>query len=204
PPLASCGGTAGGRSAAVAVGVTRDRTLDVVPAIAHRVAGIVPGQARIALGAGALPVALQVGLGVLEAAALVTAVGVVAVLVGRTVVVPVAIGVVVGGVAVLLLEVVVVVGGVHRLGDRVTGLGADHAAGDRTDGAADRATGRADGGTGDGTGDGTAAGTDAVVLLDVVHLQAPVVGKTGPESGNPSSGATGTTGVKAPAPRFSR
>src|SRR5690606_1829985 len=102
PPLASCGGTAGSRSAAVAVGVTRDRTLDVVPAIAHRVAGIVPGQARIALGAGALPVALQVGLGVLEAAALVTAVGVVAVLVGRTVVVPVAIGVVVGGVAVLL------------------------------------------------------------------------------------------------------
>src|SRR5690606_26518172 len=43
PPLASCGDTAGSRSAAVAVGVARDRTLDVVPAIAHRMAGIVPG-----------------------------------------------------------------------------------------------------------------------------------------------------------------
>src|SRR5690606_22608690 len=205
-----------GRSTAVAVGVARDRTLDVVPAIAHRVAGIVPGQARTALGAGALPVALQVGLGILEAAALVAAVGVVAVLVGRAVVVPVAVGVVVGGVAVLPLEMVVVLGGVHRLGDRVTGLGADHAAGDRTDRAADRATGRADGGTCDGTGDGTAAGTNAVVLLDVVHLRAPEGGEdrtsvrksilgTGRYNPSESAGApfsrSGARQVPSPAPR---
>src|SRR5690606_40258796 len=62
------------RSAAVAVGVARQGALDVVPAVAHRVAGVVPGQARVVFGTALLPVPLQVGLDLLEPAAAVLAI----------------------------------------------------------------------------------------------------------------------------------
>src|SRR5690606_24841730 len=192
------------RSAAVAVGVARQGALDVVPAVAHRVAGVVPGQARVVFGTALLPVPLQVGLDLLEPAAAVLAIGVVAVLVGRAVIVPVAVGVVVGRVAVLTLEVVAVLGRVHRLGDRITRLGADHPAGNRADRTADRAAGRTDGGPGNRAGDGAAASANAVVLLHVVHQVAPV-GEWGRiRSGTPCSTGRGTTRVKAGAGAFSR
>src|SRR5688572_3019502 len=75
-------------SAAVAVGVARKRALDVVPTVAHGALGLVPGQAGIALGG--FPVALQVRLDLVELAATVVAIRVVAELVGRLVVVPLA------------------------------------------------------------------------------------------------------------------
>src|SRR5690606_28236140 len=90
-------------SAPVAVEVARQLALDVVPAVAHRTLGLVPLQAG--LGLRAVPVALQVGLDVLELLAAVLAVGVIAVLVGRLVVVPLARAVVVRTLAVGVLEV---------------------------------------------------------------------------------------------------
>lgn len=67
--------------ATVAVEVTRDPALDVVPAVPHRVPGVGPGQGRV--GAGLVPAALQLVLDLVELLAAVLALGVLAVLVGR-------------------------------------------------------------------------------------------------------------------------
>src|SRR5690606_5078324 len=71
-------------SATVAVGVAGHRPLDVVPAVAHGLAGLAPGQARTRTAG--VPVALELRFDVLEALAAILAIGVVAVLVGRLVV----------------------------------------------------------------------------------------------------------------------
>src|SRR5690606_3875974 len=78
--------TAQDGSAAVAVEVARHGAFDVVPALADRAFGVVPGHGR--LPARAVPLALELRLHVLEALAAVLRVGVVAVLVRRLVVVP--------------------------------------------------------------------------------------------------------------------
>src|SRR5690606_14638996 len=161
------------RSATVAVGVARHPALDVVPAVAHRIAGFRPLQARTRTAR--IPVALELRLDVVEALAAIPAVGVVTVLVGRLVVAPVAPARVVRHVAVVGLEVVVVLGRVHGLGDRVAGLGADHAADHRADDGADRPGHRADRRTRDATGHRAGALANAVVLLDIGHFCALLV-----------------------------
>src|SRR5690606_32106226 len=149
------------------------RPLDVVPPIAHRTAGLRPGQART--HAAGLPIALELRLDVLETLAAIPAVGVVAVLVGRLVVAPVAPARVVRGVLVVGLEVIVVVGGVDRLGDRVARLRADHAADDRADHRADRSGHRTHRRASHRSGDRAGALSNAVVLLHVAHRTALLV-----------------------------
>src|SRR6478672_13419575 len=94
--------------ATVAIRVARDGALDVVPAITHGTARFAPRQARV--GAGGVPVALEVAFDVLELLALVLAIGVVAVLVGRLVVAPLAATDVIRGGLVGALEMLGVLG----------------------------------------------------------------------------------------------
>src|SRR3546814_9694447 len=105
-----------------------------MPAIAHRLAGLAPGQTRTRTAA--VPVALELRLDVLELLATVLAVGVVTVLVGRLVIAPVAPRGVVRRTLVVGLEVGRVFSGVDRLGKRIAGLRTDRAT---REGADDRA-----------------------------------------------------------------
>src|SRR5690606_9052865 len=134
------------------------------PAVAHRVLGVVPRQARLALHR--VPVALQIALDRIEGLAAIGAVGVVAVLVGRVVVVPVVlVGVVRTGV-VVLLPVRGVLGRIDHLGQAVAGLRAGHRTGDRAHDRAGRAADRrADGRTREGAGACAGTGTDGMILL---------------------------------------
>src|SRR5687768_5103368 len=101
-----------------------------MPAILDGRLRIVPRQARLALDV--VPVAFQIALDGVEVLAAIGAVRVVAVLVGRLVIVPrVRIRVVRTG-RVVGLPVVGVFGRVHGFGDRVTRLGTGDRAGNRT------------------------------------------------------------------------
>src|SRR5690606_13826365 len=154
----------------IPIRIPRHRPLDVVPPIAHRTAGLRPGQARTR--AAGFPVALELWHDVFETLAAIPAVGVVAVLVGRLVVAPIAPAGGVRRVLVVGLEVIVVVGGVDRLGDRVARLRADHAADDRADHRADRPGHRTHRRASHRSGDRAGAPPDAAVLLHVAHRTA--------------------------------
>src|SRR5687768_14687557 len=75
-------------SSPVPVGIARQGAFDVMPAVAHGAARVVPGQARV--GARGFPVAAQFRLDFLERPAAIHRVVVVAVLVRRLVVAPLA------------------------------------------------------------------------------------------------------------------
>src|SRR5690606_36669437 len=146
-----------------------------------------PGQARTR--AAGLPIALELRLDVLETLAAIPAVGVVAVLVGRLVVAPIAPAGVVRRVLVVGLEVIVVVGGVDRLGDRLARFRADH----RADRPGHRTHRRASHRSGDRAG----ALSNAVVLLHVAQRTALLVwGTACMSAAGSSSRATGIEVVK--------
>src|SRR5690349_20956629 len=114
-----------------------------MPAVAHRTLGLVPGQARIALGL--FPAALEVVLDVFETLAAIGAVAVVAEVVGRLVVAPLTAGRVVRRGGVVRLPVIRVRSRVHRFGDAVARGRTDDATDHRTGSHAQRATDRTHG-----------------------------------------------------------
>src|SRR5215210_6213635 len=101
---------------AVAVGVAGQGPLDAVPGVARGVLGVAPGELRLALGL--LPAVLEIVLGLVPGAAAIAAGRVVAVVVGRAVLVVVA-AARVGTGRVVLAPVAVVLG---PAGDAVPGV----------------------------------------------------------------------------------
>src|SRR5690606_6521632 len=128
----------GACSAAVAVRVAGQRTLDAMPGGAGRLAGVLPLQPRITAVAR-LVVAAQLRLDLVEVAPLVPRPRLVAGTVGRAVVLVGVVRLDVGLVAVVLLPVLVLRGWVHAFGHALAGEAAGDGAHGRSHGGTDRA-----------------------------------------------------------------
>src|SRR5690606_9242589 len=151
----------GACSAAVAVRVAGQRTLDAMPGGAGRLAGVLPLQPRITAVAR-LVVAAQLRLDLVEVAPLVPRPRLVAGTVGRPVVLVGVVRLDVGLVAVVLLPVLVLRGRVHAFGHALAGEAAGDGAHGRSHGGTDRAGRRADRRAGDASARGAHAGTNRV------------------------------------------